>query len=252
MTDPLETAVPDVIGHRGAAGYAPENTVASIMRAAELRIRWVEFDIRLSADDAIIVFHDDQLNRTTNGNGAVAKHTLAELRRLDAGGWFKPVFANERVPTLSEIFEVLAAQGLGANIEIKPSPGRYTETGAALARLLKAEWPNTLPPPVISSFKPTSLAVVRDLAPEYERALLVFSLPCDWQARVRRLGCAALHCNQKYLTKRQAQVITAAGFVLRCYTVNHQSTARKLYHWGASSLISDYPDRLLALDPAAT
>ena len=250
MTESLETAVPAVIGHRGAAGHAPENTIASISRAADLGVRWVEFDIKLSADGEVVVFHDDKLNRTTNGRGAVAKHALIDLRQLDAGSWFKPRFAGERVPTLSEMLEVLAARGLGANIEIKPSPGRYAETGAAIGRLLKAEWPAALTPPVISSFMPTSLAAVRDHAPEYERALLVFALPGDWQARAHRLGCAALHCSQEYLTERQAKAITAAGFVLRCYTVNHRLTARKLYRWGASSLISDYPARLLSKELA--
>ncbi len=93
------------------------------------------------------------------------------------------------------MLDVLAARGLGANIEIKPSPGRYAETGAAIAGLLKAKWPAELMPPVISSFMPTSLAAVKDYAPEYERALLVFSLPRDWQARAHRLGCIALHCS---------------------------------------------------------
>ena len=247
MRDSPETSVPAVIGHRGAAGYVPENTVASVLRAADLGVRWVELDAKLSADGEVIIFHDDKLNRTTNGRGSVAKHALVDLRRLDAGGWFKPRFAGERVPTLSEMLDVLAARGLGANIEIKPSPGRYAETGAAIAGLLKAKWPAELMPPVISSFMPTSLAAVKDRAPEYERALLVFRLPGDWQVRANRLGCTALHCSQEYLTERQAKSITAGGFVLRCYTVNNRLTARKLYRWGASSLISDYPDRLLSM-----
>src|SRR5258708_6429242 len=115
-------ALPRVIGHRGACGLAPENTVASFRKAAELGVRWVEFDVHLSADGIPVVIHDDTVNRTTTGRGAVASLSLIELQALDAGTWFEPRFQGEYVPTLEAIVTLLGKLGLGAVVEINPSP----------------------------------------------------------------------------------------------------------------------------------
>src|SRR6185437_14318437 len=92
--------IPRVIGHRGAAARAPENTLAGFRRAAELGCRWVEFDVRLSADRRPMVFHDDTLERTTDGAGAVGATSLDMLLRCDAGGYFAPAYRGERIPML--------------------------------------------------------------------------------------------------------------------------------------------------------
>ena len=242
-----ETAddLPPVIGHRGAAGHAPENTLASLRCAAALGVRWVEFDTKLSADGEVIVFHDDRLERTTNGAGKVADALLSELKGLDAGGWFDPAFAGEPIPTLREAMETLAEFGLGANVEVKASPGREVETGARVARLLKQEWPAGLPPPLISSFKPDALAAARETAPEIPRSLLFFDLPWNWRRRVERLECRAVHVLHTRFARRLAAWVIGAGYALRCFTVNDRARADTLYDWGVASLISDVPDRLL-------
>ena len=108
--------LPPVIGHRGAAGSAPENTVAGFRKAKALGCRWVEFDVRLTADDEPVVLHDDRLARTTDGRGRVSGLRLAAIRRCDAGAWFHPSFAGERVPRLEEALAVIWDLGLGANI----------------------------------------------------------------------------------------------------------------------------------------
>ena len=84
-----------------------------------LGCRWVEFDVRLTADDELVLLHDDRLERTTDGRGKVRRMPLSAFRCCDAGGWFGPAFAGEPVPTLAEAIAVLAELGLGANIEIK-------------------------------------------------------------------------------------------------------------------------------------
>jgi len=245
---PNRTALaPPVIGHRGTAGHAPENTLASVRRAAELGAKWVEFDTKLTADGQVVVFHDDDLNRTTDGHGPISEHTLAALKHLDSGGWFGSAFAGERVPTLHEMFDVLAEHNLGANIEIKPSPGSETESGLAVASLVRRHWPKTLPPPVISSFKPESLEAIRSNAPEFERALLYLKMPVDWRDQAAELECAALHCLHRHLTRPRVEAIKAEGYALRCFTVNNRRTARKLFRWGVDAVISDYPDRMLSL-----
>src|SRR6185437_12837650 len=114
-------ALPSVIGHRGAASSAPENTLGGMRRAHALGIRWVEFDVRLSGDGHCILLHDDAVDRTTDGTGEAAALDFAALRRLDAGSWFSPDFAGERIPTLEETVALLGVLGLGANVEIKPA-----------------------------------------------------------------------------------------------------------------------------------
>ncbi len=240
-------AVPRVIGHRGAAGHAPENTVVSVVTAARLGAQWVEFDAKLSRDGCVVVFHDDDLERTTNGTGPIAEVDMADLEGLDAGGWFRRRFAGEPIPTLNEMLGVLEAYGLGANVEIKPSPGREAETGGAVARMLAESWPASLPPPVISSFSVRSLAAAREAAPGIERAVLYLGLPKDWRDQAEALQCRTLHCSREYLTEPQARAVKAAGFTLRMFTVNNRRTARKLFGWGADAVISDFPDRMLAL-----
>lgn len=238
--------LPRVIGHRGAAGHAPENTLASIRKAAVLGAQWVEFDTMLSRDDHVILFHDDALKRLTGAAGMTADTDLADLQRLEAGAWFSKDFKGEPIPTLDQAVALLAELGLGANVEIKPTPGREAETGRAVARAVAEQWPATLPAPLLSSFKTEALAAAREAAPGIERALLVFKVPKDWRAQLEALDCTALHCRHQDLTSTAAATVVRDGFFLRCYTVNEPLRAKALYAWGVDGVVSDYPDRLLS------
>ena len=99
--------LPWVIGHRGASGSAPENTLAAFRKAAALGARWVEFDVRLSADGRCILLHDDTVDRTTDGKGRADRMMLEDLAGLDAGAWFDREFAGETIPTLEETIDLL-------------------------------------------------------------------------------------------------------------------------------------------------
>ncbi len=247
MTSDRSPQVPKVIGHRGAAGHAPENTIAAIEKAARLGARWVEFDVKLTRDGELILFHDDTLERTTDGKGKVAETTLADIRGLDAGTWYQARFAGERVPTLDDALAALARLGLGANVEIKPCPGRERETGEALAAALKARWPGRLPAPVLSSFRAEALAAAQGVAPEFPRAFLVRDVPDDWRARAEALGATAIHCNHRLIDRHRILAFKDAGYAVRCYTVNDVRAAAQLFAWGADSVFTDYPDRILAV-----
>lgn len=212
-------------------------------KAAELGASWVEFDVRLSRDRQAIVFHDDRLERTSDGAGLVAEMDLAQLQLLDAGSWYAEEFAGEPIPTLRQMMERLAALGLGANVEIKSDKGREDETGRAVAALLGREWPAALPAPLLSSFKPQALAAALAAAPHIPRALCIDEIPKDWRRRLEACAAAALHCQHDKLRRDQARAVIDAGFDLRCYTVNRPRQAAKLFGWGVQSLFSDYPDR---------
>jgi len=235
-------ALPRVIGHRGACGLAPENTVASFRKAAELGVRWVEFDVHLSADGVPVVIHDDTVNRTTSGRGKVAALTLAELQALDAGTWFQPRFQGERVPTLEEIVMLLGKLGLGAVVEIKPSPGTEAATAEAAVSLLLKRWPDHLPPPMVSSFEIEALERAHEVAPGIGRALLVGRVRDGWEREIDRLGCSALHADQERLDAKTVASVTRAGLPLFAYTVNDAVRAADLFHWGVAAVFSDRPD----------
>jgi glycerophosphoryl diester phosphodiesterase len=243
---PLPSALPPVIGHRGAAASAPENTLAGLRRAALLGARWVEFDVRLTADDVPILLHDARLERTTDGRGRAAARPLAFIRRLDAGSWFAPDFAGERVPTLEEALLLLGEFGLGANVELKAERGRARRTGARVAAAIARSWPSALPPPLVSSFLPLALAGLREQAPELACGLLFRALPGNWRALAARLGCLTIHADQRFLDPAAVAELRRSGYSLLAYTVNDGARARSLFAWGVTAVFSDVPDAILA------
>ena len=243
-TAPQSSIVPPIIGHRGAGCHAPENTLASICRAAVLGVRWVELDARLSRDLEVILLHDDTVDRTSDGSGLVAEKDWAELQALDAGAWYGEAFSGARIPSLRQAITVLAELGIGANVEIKPCAGREDATGRIVAGLLNEEWPAALPIPLISSFNLETLKAARDVAPNIPCALAVSTIPQDWREQLVDVGSNALHCDHKHLLIGQVLEVLDAKCALRCFTVNEADRARTLYDWGVEAVITDNPERM--------
>jgi glycerophosphoryl diester phosphodiesterase len=238
--------IPKIIGHRGACAYAPENTLASIRKAAALGARWVEFDVRLTADGDLVLMHDEKLQRTTDGRGRVLQFTLAELEKLDAGAWFDGTFAGERVPSLAATIALLKELGLGANIEIKTGVLEARATAEALARILAAHWPKEAPPPLVSSFEIPALEAMQAVAPHWPRGLLLPRLEGDWRALLDRLAAATLNLDHRPLNPAKAELARSAGRPVLCYTVNDPARARQLFAWGIAGVFTDRPDALLS------
>lgn len=234
--------VPFVIGHRGAAGLAPENTLISLRRARLEGASWVEFDVKLTRDGMPILFHDDDLDRTTSGGGPVAASEFERIRKLEAGAWFGASYAGTRVPTFAEAIHTLATEGLGANVEIKPNPGDVKKTAEVACRLIDEAWPDVVPGPVISSFDREAMKVARDMLPTTERAMLFGALPADWKSVVADLDCRAVHASNRHVTEAVVADVREAGLPLRIYTVNDPARAETLRGWGVSSVFTDRPD----------
>jgi glycerophosphoryl diester phosphodiesterase len=241
-----------VIGHRGAAGCAPENTLAALRKASELKCRWVEFDVRLTADGQLILLHDERLERTTNGRGKAALLALATVQRYDAGQRFGAAFRGERVPTLVEAVALLGELGIGANVELKAVRGREAETGAMATTLLCGLWPPQLPAPLISSFSQKALAAVQACAPPIARGILFRAVPRNWRVLAERFGCATIHVDHRHLHPTLVAEIREWGYPLLAYTVNDPGRASTLFGWGVTSVFSDVPHILLAAAESAT
>jgi glycerophosphoryl diester phosphodiesterase len=234
--------LPRLIGHRGAARHAPENTLGSIRAAAEQGARWVEFDVKLSADRVPLLMHDDTVDRTTNGRGAVAAMSFAALRALDAGSWFDPKFRGERIPSLAEALDLIAALGLGFNLEIKPCPGRAEETAGVALTMAANVWPEDRPPPLISSFDREAMAVAHRVMPDWPRGFLMDQPPPDWRVQMERLECATLHINARRRgTEAAMPSYLAAGRPVLAYTVNRPADAKEVFSWGVRAVFTDTP-----------
>jgi glycerophosphoryl diester phosphodiesterase len=238
--------LPKVIGHRGAALRAPENTLAGFEKAAALGCRMVEFDVRLSRDAIPVVFHDDRLERVTDGKGPVGETLFRDLKALDAGSHFAPACKGEAIPSLAEALALLRTLGLAFDLELKAEPGRELALAEAAAALLASLWSPALPAPLVSSFQPAALAAFRHLAPALARGYLVEVLPSDWRAAVERLGAQAVICNQRVISREAVRAVKAAGYPLLVYTVNHAARAVELLAQGVDGVISDMPDAVMA------
>lgn len=238
---------PPIIAHRGAAALAPENTLASFRRAAQLGAAWVELDCQLSADKVPVVIHDMRLGRTTSGRGSVCRRRLAELRQLDAGSWFGAPFSAERIPTLAEALAAIAELGLGVNIEIKPARGQEEDTARLALRAATDAWPASAPPPLISSFARSALAVALAERRDWPRGLLAVGLPRDWQTALAELDCATVNLDHSRLNAERVALVRRAGYAVLAYTVNQPTRAQQLWQWGVASVFTDVPEQLLPL-----
>ena len=243
MDRPACPELPAVIGHRGAAARAPENTLAGLRQAKALGCSWVEFDVRLTGDGVPVLCHDSRLDRTTDRSGLVSARSLAAIRDCDAGAWFAPGFAGEPVPTLGEALTLAAELDLAANIEIKAERGRDYATAAAVAATLHRLGDRLTV--LVSSFQLPAVAAIRALAPHVARGVLFHIVPRGWAETARRLGCAAIGADHRRLWRGRVAAIRDAGYPLMAYTVNDPARARLLYAWGVTSVFSDVPDIIL-------
>ena len=234
--------LPQIIGHRGAAAYAPENTLEGIHTAADMGIEWVELDVKLTKDDVPIIFHDDTLDRTTNGSGPVAEKTLEELRELECGSWFGDSFAGIRIPTLEEAVEVLIERELGLNLEIKPCPGREKETAEIALDVLSQYWDDH-DKLLISSFSHVSLEVAYEMAQDWNRGfLLPEKWPENWQEMAEYLKVSTINLNGNTVTRENVEAAMELELPILAYTVNEPDRARFLQSWGVDGFFSDAPD----------
>lgn len=234
--------LPQIIGHRGAAGYAPENTLESIHTAADMGMEWVELDVKLTRDQVPILFHDDNLDRTTNGSGDFKNIDYADLKSLEAGSWFGESFAGIKIPTLEEAIDVLLERNLGLNLEIKSCPGREKETAEVALDLLSQIWDDH-DKILISSFSHVSLETALNMAEDWSRGLL---LPEDWPENLEKLieylQVSTINFEGNNASRAQVEEIIDLDKTALAYTINDPIRARELQGWGVDGFFTDVPD----------
>ncbi|MFF2849297.1 glycerophosphodiester phosphodiesterase [Streptomyces sp. NPDC058001] len=246
-----------VVAHRGASGYAPENTLAAVDKAASLGVDWVENDVQRTKDGVLVVMHDTNLKRTTNVEQVFPKRapwnirdfTSAEIAKLDAGSWKSATYAGTRVPTLQQYLRRVDAHGQKLLMEIK-SPELYPGIEADVVRLLgKERWldrshvKNRL---IVQSFSADSIRAVHHRRPDVKTGFL-------GTPRVSQLHTYASFTDQinpSNTTISRTYVAAVQAFTgphgrpleVQTWTVNDAATARRVAHYGVDGIISNYPD----------
>lgn len=236
--------VDKVIGHRGASGYAPENTFASFEKALSLGCHCIEFDVMCSSDGEPFIFHDDSLKRTTNGQGMLGLVDSTYIKGLDAGSWFSKQFKEEKIPHFKDVLKWLSFSGVQANVEIKPYPGATEQTTTAVLSHIHRYWPQSNNLPLVSSFDWEALVLCRSIAPEMPLGLLLDQWDANWLQKAKQIDCYSVHFNQSALTAERVKEVKDQGYKVCVYTVNRKRQAKKLFDWGVDAIFSDYPDLL--------
>ena len=229
-----------VWAHRGASGYAPENTISAFQKAVQMKADGVELDIQLSKDGELVVIHDETIDRVSDRNGFVRDFTLRELKELDVS---RPIsgFGVERIPTLSEVLEELKPTGMTINIECKTGIIRYPGLEEKMVTLVKDMgmtdriW--------CSSFNHESVRKVKQLCPEMKTGFLIADVIIDVADYTRENGAMALHPALYHM--QDEGLITrckANGLAVHVWTVNDREHMKALCLAGADAIITNYPD----------
>ncbi len=237
----LGPAPDEVQGHRGASAVAPENTLAAFRAAAEQGATWVELDVALLADGTLVVIHDDTIDRTTSGQGSLGDLTWPDLAGMDAGSWFDPRYAGERLSTLEQVIALLGELGLSANVEIKQHAHHRSldQLIDAVRAAIAKRRPQT--EIMISSFDPECLKAMARLEPELEMAMLWVEPPLDWEARLAAIPATTIHLNYKALSIGFLEQARDRNIKVRAWTSNDPAELYSFWRAGLTGVITDDP-----------
>lgn len=232
-----------VIGHRGALGYAPENTMASFQKGLETGVDLIELDIHMTRDGELVVMHDANVERTTDGHGRIKDKTLAEVKKLDAGVHFDARFRGERVPTLEEVL-AWAKGRIPLAIEIKGDPLPAPGIEAKMIDLVRAY--GMLGDVMAISFHHPVVRRVKELEPAMATGVLYSACLADPVGAARAALADSLRPYWMYWTADQVRAVHEAGLTASTWNADDEDLMEYLVGLGVDSIGSNYPDRLRA------
>ncbi|BFH61525.1 glycerophosphodiester phosphodiesterase [Paenibacillus azoreducens] len=231
--------------HRGSSKICPENTMAAFKKGLEQGATGIETDVQLSKDGRMVLIHDETLDRTTSGTGWVKDHTLEELKHLDAGSKFDPVFQGEQIPLLDELLELTKESGTIINIELKNGTVMYEGLEEKVIELVRAYHMSERV--IISSFNHYSLSYCKKLAPEIRTGILYMEGLYEPWEYAKTLQADALHAYHRAVLPEFVAKAKSSGKAYHPFTVNDCEEMERLLQAGVDGIITDYPDRLAAL-----
>jgi glycerophosphoryl diester phosphodiesterase len=230
--------------HRGASHEAPANTLAAFLLAVELGADGIELDVHLSKDGHVVVIHDFDLAATTNGQGLVCAKTLVELKELDTGSWFDPVFAGQRIPTLQEVIDAVGHRLL-LNIELKTSGWGDGGLAAKVGHIVEQN--GLVDRVILSSFNPLTVARARWRTPQIATGLLYAEemplfLRKAWLRRLVRP--TALHPHYAMVDAQYVWWANKQAYRVHVWTADDPGDMRRLMRAGVDIIITNRPDLL--------
>lgn len=235
---------PLIMGHRGAMGHAPENTMASFRLAHEIGVEAIELDVHLSADGRLVVHHDETLDRTTNGTGEISDLTLAQLQQLDAGRKFGEAFAGEKIPTLEEVVVWAQSVKLPVVIEFKRNLNVRAIVAAAIEEIDRLQASEDV---AFISFDHLIPAGLKQARPTWTTGVLYVGRPIDSVALATNAGADGLLPNFYFLEKDMIEAAHAAGKWVGCWAPNSPKELGYALQQGADMIGTNFPDRLLEM-----
>lgn len=244
MVEKSPWPVAKIIAHRGASAVAPENTLSALIKAKELGATWVQADVRLTLDDEAVIFHDDTLERCTNGRGLVRKTQYAIIRGLDAGSWFSHRYSGEKIPTLDHWLQAAAAAQLGIILNLHSTWFGVRRLTDHVVSSLSRYWRGDLPQPLIASESVSCLKRITALQLGWNLAYVMPEERRGWQKIVREYRCLAVHIDHQFISERWLQELKQQKLYIAAYTVNDPHRAEQLFDLGIDSVFTDDP-RLL-------
>lgn len=225
-----------IIGHRGAAGYEPENTLLSFEKAINIGVDWIEFDLHRSADGHLVVIHDDTVDRTTDGHGNVSDMTLEELKRLDAG-------KGQQIPTFQEVIDL--AKG-----RVKMIP-EIKQAGIEMELLDVIDRNDAVNDCMVSSFFTYSIRRCKEFHPTLQTAAIFSHLPIDFRAMSLDVMADALFLRKDIASHALVKECHKHGFLVCIWNEDVPEEIRKYAEMGPDFMSSNYPDRLKQIMPSA-
>ncbi|PGZ96423.1 hypothetical protein COE51_17460 [Bacillus pseudomycoides] len=229
-----------IFGHRGAAGTYPENTMVSFQAAERFGADGIELDVQFTKDRKIVVIHDETVNRTTNGKGAVRNYLYEDLRALDASYTFYDKVGACRIPLLEEVLEWLETNNLFLNIELKNNKVPYRGLEEEVITLVRKY--NMEERIILSSFNHYSMKKCHMMAPDIETAILYKEgLHSPW-AYAKKMGASAIHPNYRYISDGIIELTMMNSVAVRPYTINDEEVMKKFLKMNVTAIITDYPE----------
>ncbi|WP_404406255.1 glycerophosphodiester phosphodiesterase [Jeotgalibacillus malaysiensis] len=228
--------------HRGASTMCPENTMAAFRQALREKADGIEIDVQLSKDGEAVVIHDETVDRTTDGTGAVKDLTVLELKQLDAGSWYNQACKDETIPLLEEVLKWISRTDLKLNIELKTDRESYPGIEQVVIDAVKRH--ELKERVVLSSFNLETLRRVREISQSVSIAVLVWDNVNGIVKCARHLGADAIHARPGFMHTAESLRAEAAGLPIRLYTINEPEDLKGIAPGFIDAVFTDSPVRL--------
>ncbi|MCF6093303.1 glycerophosphodiester phosphodiesterase [Microaerobacter geothermalis] len=232
---------PLVFAHRGASSEAPENTKAAFLKALEQGTDGLEFDVQLSKDNKVVIFHDENLERITSLQGFIKDYYADELKQIDIGSWFHKKFSNERILLLDELLSYISRHRLPLIIELKNAFLPYPELEKKVIHLVENY--QLQDHVILSSFVPNSLRECKKWGPDIETAMLYFPMFRTPFQLAKEVGASQIHAPWKYVNEGFMEQAQSHGLKVCPYTIDRRETILKMVRLGVDSFITNKPGK---------